>query len=171
MSAGLAGSGSLMLTIHPRSSVQVQSSIPPSIKLKIVPPTDHSCYVIQSMRYNRAYIGYTVDFSRRIRQHNGEIVGGAKRTHNWRPWRPVCTIQGFFDSSSALRFEWRLQHIRKKKQRGTSATEFVIENLIRVINRGDGLANAEKIPWPRLFITWYIPHAPIDHPNIVNFTA
>src|SRR5438309_1475310 len=31
--------------------------------------SDHSCYILMSSVSNRVYIGYTVKFSRRIRQH------------------------------------------------------------------------------------------------------
>ena len=35
------------------------------------------CYCIQNSNMNKTYIGATNDFSRRIRQHNGIISGGA----------------------------------------------------------------------------------------------
>lgn len=36
------------------------------------------------------YCGKTQDISRRLRQHNGEIAGGAKYTRSRRPVRLVC---------------------------------------------------------------------------------
>ena len=38
------------------------------------------CYCIQNNNKNKTYIGATNEFSRRIRQHNGIISGGAKST-------------------------------------------------------------------------------------------
>ena len=111
-----------------------------------LPPSDHMCYVIKSETSRRIYVGYTIDFNRRIRQHNGEIVGGAKKTENGRPWVPICKIKGFFDKSSALRFEWRIQHSKKPRPN-------CISNIIKIINgvidKGDG-----AIPWPNLIFEW-----------------
>lgn len=60
----------------------------------------------------RTYIGATVDLRRRLRQHNGELVGGARRTS--RPgscgsWRVSAVVAGFDQWRDALRFEyaWR----------------------------------------------------------------
>jgi len=52
------------------------------------------------------YKGYSTNFNRRIRQHRGEIVGGAKRTSHWRRVTPVCFITGFSTKSEALSYEW-----------------------------------------------------------------
>jgi len=38
----------------------------------------HFCYIIASG--DRTYVGYTTNLIRRLRQHNSEIKGGAKRT-------------------------------------------------------------------------------------------
>lgn len=125
--------------------------------------SDHSCYILKSLTSNRCYIGYTVDLSRRIRQHNGEIKGGAKKTLRCRPWSPVCLIRGFYDNSSALRFEWKLQHPRRKIRPREDAINYYIEILNDVIVRGDG-----AMQWPTLYITWFQPDLWITHPNVFN---
>jgi predicted GIY-YIG superfamily endonuclease len=57
------------------------------------------------------YIGYTVNPLRRLRQHNGELVAGAKRTaRKGRPWGIVCFVSGFSEDRSGLKFEWCWQH-------------------------------------------------------------
>ena len=60
---------------------------------------------------NKSYIGYTNDFKRRLRQHNGEIKGGAKYTtrnkNDNNLWEPICIINGFEDKCEAMRCEWR----------------------------------------------------------------
>jgi putative endonuclease len=43
-------------------------------------------YVLQSRR-GRTYVGITTDLGRRLRQHNGELAGGARATRGHRPWR------------------------------------------------------------------------------------
>lgn len=133
------------------------------------PISDHVCYILQSCISNKTYIGYTVNFSRRIRQHNGEIQGGAKKTRKWRPWTPVCVISGFYDSSSALRFEYRLQHPHRRRRAKENAVTFTLETLAHIISNGDGsIEKDNKIPWPILTIQWHIPDHIIQHSNIIN---
>ena len=133
------------------------------------PPSDHLCYILKSAVSNRTYIGYTTNFTRRIRQHNGEIVGGAKRTRKWRPWYPICLIRGFYESSSALRFEYRLQHPHCKRKAGEDAITFTLQTLVNLINNGDGSVIKEnKISWPVLNIKWFDSCYSIQHPRIIN---
>ena len=71
----------------------------------------HYCYLLQSLsNNNRTYVGYTKNPPKRLRQHNGEIAGGAKYTRSYRPWRMIGYIEGFPDKRTALQFEWRMHH-------------------------------------------------------------
>lgn len=56
----------------------------------------------------RPYIGCTNNPSRRIRQHNGEISGGAIRTRGVK-WRFILIVSGFVNRRDALQFEWQSQ--------------------------------------------------------------
>jgi predicted GIY-YIG superfamily endonuclease len=75
--------------------------------------TSHWVYLIASTISKRTYVGYTNNMTRRLRQHNGEIKGGAKTTRNGRPWVLIATVQGFPDRRTALQFEWRSHHLSK----------------------------------------------------------
>jgi structure-specific endonuclease subunit SLX1 len=68
------------------------------------------CYILQSTISNRTYNGSTNDPVRRLRQHNGELVGGAKATHVDRPYEIICTLEGFSDHKITLRCEWCIKH-------------------------------------------------------------
>jgi predicted GIY-YIG superfamily endonuclease len=61
-----------------------------------------------------------VDPDRRLRQHNKEIVGGAKatgvRVGQGHHWRRLCRISGFPDNHAALQFEWRLKSLGRRKE-------------------------------------------------------
>lgn len=73
--------------------------------------TPYTCYLLQSCSSeNRTYFGYSKNVQKRLRQHNGEIAGGAKYTSRYRPWRLICTIVGFPNKRTALQFEWRNHH-------------------------------------------------------------
>lgn len=69
------------------------------------------CYMLRSCNFkHRTYAGVTNDLSHRLRQHNGEIQGGARATHQFRPWALAAVVHGFgSDKSEAMRFEWFLK--------------------------------------------------------------
>lgn len=61
----------------------------------------------------QTYIGATIDPNRRLRQHNGEIVGGARATRG-KDWQIFC-YAGPFEKIEALRFEWRWKWLSRKE--------------------------------------------------------
>lgn len=64
-----------------------------------------TCYFLVDDTKRRSYIGYTTRLSRRIRQHNAEITGGARYTQG-RRWTCVACVTGFPSKNIALSFEW-----------------------------------------------------------------
>ena len=62
---------------------------------------------------NYSYVGMTNDIFKRLRQHNGEISGGARYTSRRKGWYPVLIIDGFSDMRSAMQCEWRLKRGKK----------------------------------------------------------
>ncbi len=76
-------------------------------------------YLLLNNAATRTYVGATVDPDRRLRQHNGELVGGARATHG-DSWTRVCLVSGFPDERAALQFEWMWKHYtRRGPKKGT----------------------------------------------------
>ena len=72
------------------------------------------CYLIKSLSIpTKTYFGCTNDTTRRLRQHNGEVVGGARKTAKARPWTYVCIISGFNTRNDALKFEYAMNRKRR----------------------------------------------------------
>ena len=68
-------------------------------------------YLLRSLAApGKTYIGYTNHPNRRLRQHNGELKGGARKTRFSRPWTMVLFVHGFSSKIEALQFEWAWQH-------------------------------------------------------------
>ena len=84
-------------------------------------------YLLKSEISNRTYVGYTVDINKRLRKHNGELKGGAKRTRKGRPWKLVLYVTGFEFERTALQYEFCIQHTKKYKRTNG------IENKIKIM--------------------------------------
>jgi hypothetical protein len=91
------------------------------------PDCEWFVYMLISKNSTIPYIGKTNDLERRLRQHNGEISGGAKRTHRALnskkiegrggeegEWNRVLHVKGFIDERAALHFENRFQRERRR---------------------------------------------------------
>ncbi|BES89957.1 Hypothetical Protein NTJ_02764 [Nesidiocoris tenuis] len=117
----------------------------------------------ENPRYKgRIYVGFTVDPSRRIVQHNrGSKFGGAARTSNRGPWEMMLIVSGFPNDISALRFEWawqnpgrsrRLAWVPKKKSKESSLMYHL--RLLGVM--------ISCAPWVRLPLTVNVLNAEIE---------
>jgi predicted GIY-YIG superfamily endonuclease len=81
------------------------------------------CYLLKNTvekDKNRTYIGYTNNIQRRIRQHNQELVGGARYTHRYgnKTWEIYALVYGLPDKINALCLEWRIKHPDNKRKSG-----------------------------------------------------
>tara|TARA_A100001035_G_C27771420_1_gene496578 strand:- start:334 stop:747 length:414 start_codon:yes stop_codon:yes gene_type:complete len=61
---------------------------------------------------NFTYAGVSPDPKRRLKQHNGEISGGAKyTTSKGTGWKHLCIISGFQNKIQSMQFEWAVKHV------------------------------------------------------------
>lgn len=76
------------------------------------------CYFIYTDD-NKTYIGATVDINHRLRQHNGEITGGAKYTSIQHKkgfeWKIGCYLTNIPEWRSALQIEWKWKQLGRIK--------------------------------------------------------
>ena len=71
-------------------------------------------YIIFNTKCSKTYIGSTVHPTRRFRQHNGEIKGGAKYTRGG-VWEPYIILGDLLHTkNTALSYEWHLKRESKK---------------------------------------------------------
>lgn len=69
-------------------------------------------YVLASTVRTVTYVGCTNDVGRRVRQHNGELSGGARFTQRWRPWELKAVYGPFNGRGDAQRAEYRVKRLR-----------------------------------------------------------
>jgi predicted GIY-YIG superfamily endonuclease len=78
------------------------------------------CYILKSKNEdfkNFTYNGSTNNLVRRLRQHNGEIVGGAKATKGKGEFEYYFIMTGFKNHKNTLSCEWRIKHPTNQRQR------------------------------------------------------
>jgi len=120
------------------------------------------------------YIGATVDLDHRLRQHNGEIKGGARATSikvaQGQTWRRFCHIAGFPSWQAALQFEWRWKQISRTKfpkkmhpvERRIEALKMLLE-LDRPTTKADAY-NEWPSGGPKIYIE-------VNHPFFASFDS
>ena len=69
------------------------------------------CYILKNDS-GKSYNGSTNNMIRRLRQHNGELKGGAKftRMHKKSDWKVYFLMTGFCDHSNCLQAEWKIKY-------------------------------------------------------------
>lgn len=100
----------------------------------------HFCYCLHSPDGRaRSYVGYTVDPLRRLRQHNGELRGGARRTRRANSWTFSYIVQVDSDrwtKHMALSLEWHLKGRRGTRWRGdTGGSVTTLDRSLQLLAR------------------------------------
>lgn len=62
------------------------------------------------------YTGITTDMERRLRQHNGELVGGAKYTSARKPSSLLCISVPLSSRSEASKLEYKVKKQKKESK-------------------------------------------------------
>lgn len=87
------------------------------------PDGTYMCYLIQSEAEGSksTYVGVTNNLTRRIKQHNGRLKGGAKSTMRCRPWVYAAWVGPFETYRGALQFEYAWKHAAPRRSHGLKA--------------------------------------------------
>ncbi len=99
---------------------------------------EYVCYLLMNDDYSLSYIGITNNLERRLRQHNGEIKGGAKYTRKSK-WNVICYIQNFPTMKDSLQFEWFWKYISRKFN-----SKNIIQKRINALVKIDRIAKTTK---------------------------
>jgi putative endonuclease len=80
-----------------------------------VAQTNWWVYVLHSETTGLTYTGATTNLTRRMRQHNGELVGGARFTFRGRPWK-VLHLEGPMAKVAALQREYAIKQMPRERK-------------------------------------------------------
>jgi predicted GIY-YIG superfamily endonuclease len=107
--------------------------------------TKYYCYILGQSKQlqkgtGKTYNGYTVNLNRRLRQHNGEIKGGAFATKGIGPWEFIAVMTcSTWTNVRAMQVEWLIRYPTRKKPRPTSyaGAKGRISSLVEICKRLD----------------------------------
>lgn|GEM_PF-1716455 len=77
-------------------------------------------YVLRSASADLRYVGCTADLPRRLRQHNGDLAGGARFTRRGRPWAVARVYGPFAGRGEAQRAERAVKRLRGAAREGAA---------------------------------------------------
>ena len=104
---------------------------------------NHYCYILQNDDNQRTYNGYTVNCVKRLRQHNGEITGGAKSTRCSKTCKYICIVSGLPDNINALQCEWRIRKpFNRRRTKAYCCPEGRIKGLNHVLHLDKWTSNS-----------------------------
>ena len=113
---------------------------------------NYEVYIIQNKHYT--YVGSSNNPKRRLRQHNGEIKGGAKYTlSKGQGWSHILLISGFQNKIQALQFEWALKHVPPRNAGGLKNR---IKKLFLLLNKEKWTSKSPEAKSIPLTINWKI---------------
>ena len=107
--------------------------------------TKYYCYILGQSKQlqkgtGKTYNGYTVNLNHRLRQHNGEIKGGAYATKGIGPWEFIAVMTcDTWTNVRAMQVEWLIRYPTRKKPRPTSyaGAKGRISSLVEICKRLD----------------------------------
>lgn len=70
-------------------------------------------YILISKDDSRTYVGVCLEMVKRLAQHNGEIMGGAKSTRAGRPWRVLKKMENIGSRSEAQVLEAQIKALSR----------------------------------------------------------
>ncbi len=132
----------------------------------------HYCYILQNNDNRKTYNGYTVNPVKRLRQHNGELSGGAKSTRCSKTWMCIAIVSGFPDNRNALQCEWRIRKPLNKRRVGMyCGPEGRIKGLNHVLHLDKWTSNSISNGFPlEVKILPQYKHLLSDLPDYVTIT-
>jgi predicted GIY-YIG superfamily endonuclease len=124
----------------------------------------------------RTYAGVSPDPVRRLRQHNGEIKGGAKYTTGVGPgWTHICLVHGFQNKIQALQFEWASKHVPPRDAGGLANR---IKKLYVLLNKAQWTSKSPlastvplQVEWKMLAAEELAKEGPAGCPNYIQFVS
>lgn len=127
------------------------------------------CYILKQVGIlnSLTYVGYTVNYNRRIRQHNCIIKGGALYTKHRGPWEFLAILTcSSWTSIRAMQVEWLIKFPMRKRKINKSfrGAKGKILSLVEIFKR---IPNEENI---NMFIhsDFYDTAVLLKLPNNVN---
>lgn len=138
---------------------------------------DWVCYIIYAVvdRRVHVYVGKTNDMHRRLRQHRGEISGGAKETKRLRErggfWQLGATNWGFRTEREALVFEAQLQDPRHRRLLKARQHDLCyMQEFPRTLYNAHLLCDTEEFNHVHVRVHDVGPHLELEYP-IVAFSV
>lgn len=111
--------------------------------------TGWDVYILEKDSYT--YVGVSPDPQRRLRQHNGEMKGGARyTTSKGTGWKQVCVISGC-NKIQALQMEWAIKHCPPRHVGGLHNR---LHKLYQVLKRERWTSKSPLTSSIPLHITW-----------------